>query len=69
MQEMNSHTWREKDEKCAKAIPKVELHLHLDGSLSPKFIEQRARARGVKLPVPTIQLQSWLMVCSDPVIC
>jgi adenosine deaminase len=39
---------------CALAIaaklPKVELHLHLDGSLLPSFIRERAKARGIEVP-------------------
>ena len=34
------------------APPQVELHLHLDGSLSPAFIARRAAARGIELPAP-----------------
>ena len=30
----------------------MELHLHLDGSLSPDFIAKRAAARGVEMPAP-----------------
>ena len=37
-------------EEIARLLPKCELHTHLDGSLSPKFIAQRAAARGMTLP-------------------
>ena len=40
---------------------KVELHLHLDGSLSPAFIARRALVRGITLPTSPERLRSWLM--------
>jgi len=45
----------------ASAMPKVELHLHLDGSLSSDFIGRRALVRGKQLPVPPERLRQFLM--------
>ena len=37
--------------ELARLLPKTELHLHLDGSLSSEFIFKRAEARNIKLDV------------------
>ena len=37
----------------ARRIPKVELHLHLDGSLSAKFIRQKCEELQLTFPVST----------------
>ena len=36
----------------------MELHLHLDGSLSPDFIAERAFARGIPMPASPQKLVS-----------
>jgi len=52
----------EKDIEFVAKLPKIELHLHLDGSLSPEFIEEEAAKHGIDLPVenPCDNLRSWL---------
>ena len=37
----------------ARRIPKTELHVHLDGSLSAKFILKKCEELGLNFPVPT----------------
>ena len=44
----------------ARALPKTELHLHLDGSLSAAFIARRAAARCIELPCHPVRLRHYL---------
>jgi adenosine deaminase len=51
------------------ALPKVDLHFHLDGSVRPSTIKEIALAEGIKLPAEEVeQLASFLQVkesCND----
>jgi adenosine deaminase len=47
----------------ARALPKTELHLHLDGSLSAGFIARRAVARGIDLPCRPERVRHYLHGC------
>ena len=44
----------------AKKLPKTEVHLHLDGSLSAEFICKRAKVRNIKLGVDKSNLRTFL---------
>jgi len=38
------------------AMPKLEMHVHLEGSIPPQLVEQMAREQGESLPRPAEQL-------------
>lgn len=40
--------------EVARALPKTELHLHLDGSITNEFICEAAARRGIELPPPNL---------------
>lgn len=45
----------------SRRLPKAQLHLHLDGSLSPTFLATQALQQNIPLPVPPAQLRSHLL--------
>lgn len=47
------------------ALPKAELHVHLDGSLRPTTMLELARERGVEMPVQDPEALGTHMVVSD----
>ena len=44
-----------KQEVLIRALPKTELHLHIEGSLEPEMMFDIARRNGVKLPYDSIE--------------
>ncbi|MGZ6365452.1 MAG: adenosine deaminase [Ktedonobacteraceae bacterium] len=47
-------------ERYLKAVPKAELHVHLEGSIYPATLLKLAQQNDVKLPVQTVEdLQNW----------
>ena len=51
---------RARIERYIEAVPKVELHVHLEGSIQPATLLKLAQQNHVKLPVQTVEeLQDW----------
>jgi aminodeoxyfutalosine deaminase len=51
---------RTRVERYIEAVPKAELHVHLEGSIQPATLLMLAQRNHVKLPVQTVEdLQDW----------
>ncbi len=51
---------RAKIERYIAAVPKAELHVHLEGSIQPATLLALAQRNGVQLPVQTVaEMQHW----------
>jgi adenosine deaminase len=48
-----------------RAMPKTELHLHIEGSLEPELIFQLAQRNGVQLPYPSVEALRQAYAFSD----
>ena len=42
-------------DRLIHAIPKVELHLHIEGTLEPEMVFERAAKHGVTLPYASVE--------------
>lgn len=66
------------EQEILKAMPKAEVHLHLEGTISPETLWSLAGRNGVKLPVSSLEelrglyafedfgkfIKVWLLMCS-----
>ncbi|HET9921007.1 MAG TPA: hypothetical protein VFQ30_14245, partial [Ktedonobacteraceae bacterium] len=51
---------QEKIARYVQAVPKAELHVHLEGSIQPTTLLTLARRNGVELPVQTVdEMHKW----------
>jgi adenosine deaminase len=60
-QVFNSHPVADSLKKRLQSMPKVELHIHLEGATSPEAIFRMARRNGISLPAA--DLESWNAFC------
>lgn len=42
-------------DRLIRAVPKVELHLHIEGTLEPEMVFELAAKHGVSLPYPSVE--------------
>ncbi|ALO65623.1 adenosine deaminase [Arthrobacter alpinus] len=52
---MNHHLAQNVVPAAATALPKAELHLHIEGTLEPELILALAARNGITLPFPTLE--------------
>lgn len=63
---MSEVSQRAQQEKLLAALPKVDLHVHLDGSVRPETILELAEASGVALPADHAEgLLAYMQVAED----